>query len=241
MKSLIDEQSTAQTFTTDPTVLYSPQIPDQEHHPILREEMEAAVKALKMGKSAGVDNRQGELVQAEGEAVIDILTSICNKIWKTGKWPNTWTESLVITLTKKGNLQLCKNYRTISLINHPSKVMLKVILNRLQPQAEEIRASGFQSRKEEHQRTNIQSQDPLREIHAASAESFYVFITFKMAFDRVWHAGFPLHFVIGGTFSLFFFNIFAHQCIAAYRASLHFGGTRQILCMKKKKKNLCRG
>ena len=146
----------------DPTVLYSPQIPDEEHHPILREEMEAAVKALKMGKSAGVDNRQGELVQAEGEAVIDILTSICNKIWKTGKWPNTWTESLVITLTKKGNLQLCKNYRTISLINHPSKVMLKVILNRLQPQAEEIRASGFQSRKEEHQRTNIQSQDPLR-------------------------------------------------------------------------------
>ena len=35
-------------------------------------------------------------------------------------------------------LQLCQNYRTISLISHPSKVMLKIILNRLQPQAEEI-------------------------------------------------------------------------------------------------------
>ena len=63
--------------------------------------------------------------------MIEILTAISNKIWKTGEWPTTWTQSLVITLPKKGNLQLCQNYRTISLISHPSKVMLKIILNRL--------------------------------------------------------------------------------------------------------------
>ena len=40
----------------DPIVLDCPRIPDEEHQPILREEVEAAVKALKMGKSAGVDN-----------------------------------------------------------------------------------------------------------------------------------------------------------------------------------------
>ena len=80
--------------------------------------------------------------------MIDILTSICNKSLKTGKWPTTWTESLVITLPKKGNLQLCQNYMTISLISHPSKVMLKGIQNRLQPQAEEIIAeeqAGFRA------------------------------------------------------------------------------------------------
>ena len=109
--------------------------------------MEAAVKALKMGKSASVDNIPAELVQA-GDAMIDILTTICNQIWKTGEWPTTWTQSLVITLPKKSNLQLCQNYRTISLISHPSKVMLKIILNRLQPQAEEIMAeeqAGFRA------------------------------------------------------------------------------------------------
>ena len=99
--------------------------------------MEAAVKALMMGKSASVDNIPAEVIQA-GEAMIDILTAICNKIWKRGEWPTTWIQSLVITLPKKGNLQLCQNYRTISLISHPSKVMLKINLNRLQPQAEEI-------------------------------------------------------------------------------------------------------
>ena len=90
----------------DSIVLDCPPIPDEEHHPILREEVEAAVKALKMGKSAGVNIIPAELVEAGGEAMIDIPTSICNKIWKTGEWPTTWTKSLVITLPKKGNLQL---------------------------------------------------------------------------------------------------------------------------------------
>ena len=42
------------------------------------------------------------------------------------------------TLPKKGNLQQCQNYQTISLISHPSKVMLKIILNGLKPQVEKI-------------------------------------------------------------------------------------------------------
>ena len=70
-------------------MLDCPQTPDEEHHPILRGEVEVAVKALKMGKSAGVDNIPAELVQAGGEAMIDILITICNKIWKTGEWPTT--------------------------------------------------------------------------------------------------------------------------------------------------------
>ena len=58
----------------DTIVLYCPQIPDEEHHPSLREEVEVAVQTLKIGKSAGVDNIPAELVQAGGEATIDILT-----------------------------------------------------------------------------------------------------------------------------------------------------------------------
>ena len=50
----------------DPAVHSCPQIPDDEHHPILREGMEAAVKALKRGKSAEVDNMQTEVVHAGG-------------------------------------------------------------------------------------------------------------------------------------------------------------------------------
>ena len=60
--------------------------------------MEAAVRSLKKGKSAGVDNIPAELVREGGEDVITALTTICNKIWQTGEWPTPWTQSLVITL-----------------------------------------------------------------------------------------------------------------------------------------------
>ena len=75
---------------------------------------------------------------------MDVLTKICNRIWRTGEWPTPWTPSLIITLLKKGNLQLCQIYRTISLISHSSKVMLKVILKSLKAQAEEIFALGLE-------------------------------------------------------------------------------------------------
>ena len=90
----------------DPIVPDCPQILGEEFHHILQEEVES-VKAQKMGTLAGVASIPAELVQAGGEAMIDIiLTSICNTIWKTGEWPMTWTQSLVITLPTKGNLLL---------------------------------------------------------------------------------------------------------------------------------------
>ena len=145
---------------------------------------------MKKGKSAGVNNIPAELVQAGGEDVITALTTICNRIWQTGEWPTPGTHSLVTTLPKKGNLQQCQNYRIISLISHPSKVMLKVILNRLKPQAEKIIAeeqAGFRAgRSTTEQIFNLRIQCEKYLQH--QQDLYHVFIDFKKAFDRVWHA-----------------------------------------------------
>ena len=113
-----------------------PQTYTEDDHPILRKEVEAEVQPMKKGKSAWVDNTPVELVQVSGEDIITALTTICIKIWQTGGWPTPWTQSLVITFPKKGNLQQCQNYRTIGLISHLSKGMLKIVLNRLKQQAD---------------------------------------------------------------------------------------------------------
>ena len=63
-----------------------------------------AVAALKKGKSAGADNITAEIVQAGGEMLIDVLTKICNKIWKNRRMKVTWAQSEIVTLLKKGNL-----------------------------------------------------------------------------------------------------------------------------------------
>ena len=173
----------------DPEVLNVSPASNNDSYPILREEVEQAVKALKHGKSAGVDNIPSELVRNGGEAMIDALTVICNKIWKTGEWPTSWTQSLIITLPKKGNLQQCQNYRTISLISHPSKVMLKILLNRLKPESENIIAeeqAGFRAG-----RSTIEQIFNLRLVcekyHQHQQDLYHIFIDFKKAFDRVWH------------------------------------------------------
>ena len=170
-------------------MLIVPLVTDADNHPILREEVPAAVKSLKKGKSPGIDNIPGELVQAGGDAVISALHKICNKIWQTREWPIPWTQSLIITLPKKGNLQQCKNYRTISLRCHLPKVLLKVLFNRLKPQAESIIAeeqAGFRSgRSRTEQIFNLRI---LCERYLQHQQDLYhVFIDFKKAFDRVWH------------------------------------------------------
>ena len=119
--------------------------------------------------------------------MIDILTSIGNMIWKTGEWLTTWTQSPGITLPKKGNLQLCKNYRKISIINRPSTVMLKIILNRLQPQAEEIiveEQAGCRAGRSNTEQ--IFSHRILWEKFLQHQQNrYHVFIDFKKAFDRI--------------------------------------------------------
>ena len=77
-----------------------------------------------------------------------------------------------------------------SLINLPSKVMLKILLNRLKPRAEEIIAeeqAGFRAGRSTSE--HIFNLRTLYEKHLQYQQSLYhVFIDFKKAFDKVWHA-----------------------------------------------------
>ena len=61
-----------------------------------------------------------------------VLHSVCQQIWKTKQWLQDWKRSVFVLLPKKGNAKECSNYRTIALISHASKVMLKVLQARLQ-------------------------------------------------------------------------------------------------------------
>ena len=89
-------------------------------------------------------------------------------------------------LPKKGNLQLCHNYRNISLISHPGKVMLKILLNRLKPHAGKLIAekqAGFRpGRSTTEQIFNLRI---LFEKYLQHQQDLYhVFVDFKKAFDR---------------------------------------------------------
>ena len=60
------------------------------------------------------------------------MHSVCQQILKTQQWPQDWKRSIFIPIPWKSNAKECSNYRTIVLISHISKVMLKILQARLQ-------------------------------------------------------------------------------------------------------------
>ena len=58
--------------------------------------------------------------------------SIWQPIWKTQQWSEDWKRSVFFPIPEKCNAKECSSYRTIALISHTSKVMLKILQARLQ-------------------------------------------------------------------------------------------------------------
>ena len=98
----------------------------------LLEEVEKAINAMKPGKTAGPDKIPAEL--GEG-TVIKAMHKIIGSVWQTGKWPEDW-KSTFVPIYKKGDPAVCANYRTISLISHASKLLLKIIQDRMRDKVE---------------------------------------------------------------------------------------------------------
>ena len=99
---------------------------------ILDCEVKWALESITTNKASGGDGIPVELFQILKEDAVKVLHSICQQIWKTQQWPQDWKRSGFIPSPEKGNAKECSNYRTIALISHASKVMLKILQARLQ-------------------------------------------------------------------------------------------------------------
>ena len=97
---------------------------------ILECEVKWALGSITMNTASGADGILVELVQILKDDALNMLHSTCQQIWKTQQWPQDW--KMFIPIPKKGNAKERSNYRTIALISHASKVMLKILQGRLQ-------------------------------------------------------------------------------------------------------------
>ena len=121
--------------------LYKQHLHDQDNHygmitylepDILECESKWALERITTNKASGDDGIPVELFQILKDDAVKVLHSICQQIWKTQQWPQDWKRSVFIPIPKKGNAKECSTYRTIALISHASKVMLKILQARLQ-------------------------------------------------------------------------------------------------------------
>ena len=85
-----------------------------------------------MNKASGDDGIPVELFQILKDDAVKVLHSIWQQNWKTQQWPQDWKRWVFIPVPKKGNAKECSNDRTIALISHASKLMLKILQASLQ-------------------------------------------------------------------------------------------------------------
>ena len=97
---------------------------------ILECEVSWALGSITTNKASGGDGITVELFQILKDDAVKVLHSICQQIFQS--WPQDWKRSVFIPIPRKGNAKECSNYRTIGLISHISKVMLKILQARRQ-------------------------------------------------------------------------------------------------------------
>ena len=99
---------------------------------ILECKVKWALGSNTMKKASAGDRIPVELFQILKDDAVKVLHSICQQIWETQQWSQDWKRLVFIPIPKKGNAKECSNYHTTGLISHASKVMLKILQDRLQ-------------------------------------------------------------------------------------------------------------
>ncbi|KAK3512269.1 hypothetical protein QTP70_002266 [Hemibagrus guttatus] len=159
---------------------------EQKVDKIRKDEVRKALKRMKSGKAVGPDDIPVEVWKCLGEAVVEFLASLFNRVLESERMPEEWRRSVLVPIFKnKGDVQSCSNYRGIKLMSHTMKVWERVVEARLRKVVEICEQQyGFMPRKSTTDaifalRILMEKyRDGQRELHC-------VFVDLEKAYDRV--------------------------------------------------------
>ncbi|KAK3543556.1 hypothetical protein QTP70_023887, partial [Hemibagrus guttatus] len=159
---------------------------EQKVDKIRKDEVRKALMRMKSGKAVGPDDIPVEVWKCLGEAAVEFLTSLFNRVLESERMPEEWRRSVLVPIFKnKGDVQSCSNYRGIKLMSHTMKLWERVVDARLRKVVEVCEQQyGFMPRKITTDaifalRILMEKyRDGQRELHC-------VFVDLEKAYDRV--------------------------------------------------------
>ena len=183
LRELFDDEDRPEEISGDITV------DEEEDPPILMCELESAMKEMRKGKAAGPDGVVIEMMQHSGQAGKETLLTLFNRIYRTGHLPEDFVRSVFISLPKKPKASECKDHRTISLMAHAVKLLLKIVERRIRMKLEtEIANIQFGYRKGSGTREGIFTLRTICERMIEVQQDVYLcFVDYEKAFDKVQH------------------------------------------------------
>ncbi|KAK3573865.1 hypothetical protein QTP86_032864 [Hemibagrus guttatus] len=159
---------------------------EQKVDKIRKDEVRKALKRMKSGKAVGPDDIPVEVWKCLGEAAVEFLANLFNRVLESERMPEEWRRSVLVPIFKnKGDVQSCSNYRGIKLMSHTMKVWERVVEARLRKVVDICEQQyGFMPRKSTTDaifalRILMEKyRDGQKELHC-------VFVDLEKAYDRV--------------------------------------------------------
>ncbi|KAK3538767.1 hypothetical protein QTP86_015892, partial [Hemibagrus guttatus] len=159
---------------------------EQKVDKIRKDEVRKALKRMKSGKAVGPDDIPVEVWKCLGEAAVEFLASLFNRVLESERMPEEWRRSVLVPIFKnKGDVQSCSNYRGIKLMSHTMKLWERVVEARLRKVVEICEQQyGFMPRKSTTDaifalRILMEKyRDGQKELHC-------VFVDLEKVYDRV--------------------------------------------------------
>ena len=88
-----------------------------DSNPPTKSEIMKALKEIKNGKAAGIDEIPAEILKADVDMTAKILLPLFRDVWNEESPPEDWLQGIIVKIPKKGDLSECKNWRGISLLS----------------------------------------------------------------------------------------------------------------------------
>ncbi|KAK3568206.1 hypothetical protein QTP86_000223 [Hemibagrus guttatus] len=159
---------------------------EQNVDKIRKDEVRKALKRMKSGKAVGPDEFPVEVWKCLGDAAVEFLASLFNRVLESERMPEEWRRSVLVPIFKnKGDVQSCSNYRGIKLMSHTMKLWERVVEARLRKVVEICEQQyGFMPRKSTTDAI-FALRILMEKYRNGQRELHCVFVDLEKAYDRV--------------------------------------------------------
>ena len=159
---------------------------------ILQSDVLKVVKCINVSKSSGIDNISSLILRDAFTILLAQITHLFNLTVSTCSFPKAWKKALVIPIPKTGNLTKVQNYRPISLLPLPGKLLEKLIHAQLSVHLENTKFLSDNQHGFRKHHSNVQSLAQVTNYINTKMDkgqpTLTAFIDFRKAFDCVQHS-----------------------------------------------------
>ena len=149
------------------------------------------VRGINISKSSGLEDVSSYILKEAFEILNHEVTFMFNLSIRTSVFPQVWKKALVIPIPKQGNLSMVQNYRPISLLPLPGKILEKLIHRQLTSfiETESLLADEQHGFRKDHSTVHAVAQFTsfVSKKMDTKQSTIATFIDFKKAFDCVQH------------------------------------------------------